>query len=142
MIYSASPLSLTSLNLLSLFPPLLNTHIHHTGALHRTHPLSLFFSSFFVCFFALYSSPPSRCPAHGGRDGCVEPGQRRAGGGSRHPGGAAVVQRRGPGDTRSERPSGSPSGLNGKHAGHAGSGGGVGSGSLESPACHSDGMSG
>lgn len=44
----------------------------------------------------------SRCPAHGGGDGCVEPGQRRAGGGSRHPGRAAVVQRRRAGDTRGE----------------------------------------
>lgn len=117
MICSASPLSLTSLYLLSFFPSSLHSHPSYRRLTSHSSPLPFFLLFFFLCFFALYSSPPSRCPAHGGRDGCVEPGQRRAGGGSRHPGRAAVVQRRGPGDTRSERPSGSPSGLNGKHTG-------------------------
>lgn len=43
---------------------------------------------------------PCRCAADGGRDGGVEPGERRAGGGTDHPGRAAVLHGRRAGDPR------------------------------------------
>uniref|UniRef100_A0A8C8APU4 CYRIA/CYRIB Rac1 binding domain-containing protein n=3 Tax=Neoaves TaxID=3078114 RepID=A0A8C8APU4_9STRI len=43
---------------------------------------------------------PCRCAADGGRDGGVEPGERRAGGGTGRPGRAAVIHGRRAGDPR------------------------------------------